>query len=72
MKMARVVFTLSYPKAFGIWTTVTITANGESQGSESSEQHDYGLGVAADDLTDPASAPPANPYGESANCNDIL
>ncbi len=68
----QVVFTLSYPKAFGIWTTVAITANGESQGSESSEQHDYGLGVAADDLTDSASAPPANPYGESANCNDIL
>ena len=68
----QVVFTLSYPKAFGMWTTVSITANGESQGSESSEQHDYGLGVAADDLTDSASAPPANPYGESANCNDIL
>ncbi|ABG40874.1 Ig-like, group 1 [Paraglaciecola sp. T6c] len=68
----QVVFTLSYPKAFGAWTTVSITANGESQGSESSEQHDYGLGVAADDLTDSASAPPANPYGESANCNDIL
>lgn len=68
----QVVFTLSYPKAFGMWTTVSITANGESQGSESSEQHDYGLGVAADDLTDSASAPPANPYGESTNCNDIL
>ena len=68
----QVLFTLSYPKAFGAWTTVSITANGESQGSESSEQHDYGLSVASDDLTDSASPPPANPYGESANCNDIL
>jgi len=68
----QVVFTLSYPRNFGAWTTVSITANGESQGSESSEQHDYSLGVAAGDLTDQASAPPANPYGESFNCNDIL
>jgi hypothetical protein len=66
----HVIFTLSYPKAFGAWTTVTINANGESQGSESSEQHDYALDVASDDLTDSTSAPPENPYGESANCND--
>ncbi|QHJ10107.1 hypothetical protein FX988_00319 [Paraglaciecola mesophila] len=68
----QVLFTLSYPKAFGAWTTVSITANGESQGSESSEQHDYDLGIASGDLTDSASPPPDNPYGESANCNDIL
>ena len=68
----QVIFTLSYPKAFGEWTTVSITTNGESQGSESSEQRDYDLEVAASDLTNPVSGPPANPYGESFNCNDTL
>ncbi|GAC22702.1 invasin domain protein [Paraglaciecola mesophila KMM 241] len=65
-------FSLRYPKAFGVWTKVTIHVNGESQGSESSEQHDYVLGVAADDLTDPASSPPANPFGTSDQCSDSL
>ncbi|WP_158770145.1 Ig-like domain-containing protein [Paraglaciecola sp. L1A13] len=68
----QVVFTLSYPKAFGEWTTVSITTNGESQGSDSSEQRDYDLEVAASDLTNSVSGPPANPYGESFNCNDTL
>lgn len=66
----QVQFTLSYPRSFGNWVKVSITASGQSQGSESSEQRDHALAVAAADLTNPASPPPNSPFGLSGNCND--
>ncbi|MFQ3220438.1 MAG: hypothetical protein ACI8R9_002487 [Paraglaciecola sp.] len=66
----QVQFTLSYPRSFGAWVDVSITASGESQGSESSEQRAHSLGVAGADLTDEGNPPPKSPFGISANCND--
>lgn len=62
---------ISYAKQFGAWVDITIAVNGESAGSEASETQNFGLVVAASDLTDEASQPPNSPYGIGANCNDI-
>jgi hypothetical protein len=66
----QVQFTLSYPRSFGAWVDVSITASGQSQGSESSEQRDHSLGVAAADLKVDGSPPPPSPFGVGGNCND--
>lgn len=61
-----------YPKAFGNWVDVEISAFGQSAGSEAIESQNYTLGVAAADLSEEASPPPGNPYGSGANCTDTL
>jgi hypothetical protein len=66
----QVQFIISYPRSFGAWVDVSITANGQSQGSESSEQRNHALGVAAADLTVQGNPPPVSPFGVGANCND--
>ncbi|MFQ3236114.1 MAG: hypothetical protein ACI9C4_001683 [Paraglaciecola sp.] len=66
----QVLFTLSYPRSFGAWVDVSITASGESQGSESSEQHEHSLGVAGADLVDEGNPPPQSPFGIDPSCNN--
>lgn len=66
----QVQFILSYPRSFGAWVDVSITANGQSQGSESSEQRQHSLRVAGADLKTEGSPPPPSPFGISVNCSD--
>lgn len=61
-----------YPKAFGNWVDVEISAFGQSAGSEAFDSQNFTLGVAAADLSDEASPPAGNPYGFGANCSDTL
>ncbi|QJR79464.1 invasin [Alteromonas pelagimontana] len=60
---------LQYPKNFGGWTELRITARGESGGTESRASMRYRLEVLADDLTDEASPPPKSPFGEEMDCS---
>jgi hypothetical protein len=64
----QVQFTLSYPRSFGNWVDVSITASGQSQGSESSEQRAHSLGVAGADLTVEGVSPPQSPFAAGGNC----
>ncbi|MFC3121654.1 Ig-like domain-containing protein [Agaribacter flavus] len=59
-----------YPRQFGEWVTIDLKVFGQSLGTESSEVQRYTLPVAAADLTDRASPPPANPFGMNAVCSD--
>ncbi|WP_395343067.1 Ig-like domain-containing protein [Ningiella sp. W23] len=63
---------LRYARQFAPWVTTELEVNGQSAGSESSELQAYRIGASAEDLTDEAVPPPANPFGFSANCNDTL
>ena len=59
---------IRYPKQFGNWTTTMISVFGQSAGSESVQSQEFRLGVAAEDLTEQASPPPASPFGSAATC----
>ena len=63
---------IRYPRAFGPWTDVEVSVFGQSAGSEALDSQQFTFSVAAADLTDEASPPPANPFGQSASCNDTL
>ena len=61
---------IRYPKQFGHWVTVEVNVFGQSAGSESMQSQEHTLSVAADDLTNEASPPPASPFGDSRICTD--
>ncbi|MBF7072926.1 Ig-like domain-containing protein [Glaciecola sp. MH2013] len=60
---------LRYPRQFAIWTSVEIAVFGQSSGSEARDSQTLTLPIAADDLSDENSPPPANPYGFLADCS---
>ncbi|WP_100657435.1 Ig-like domain-containing protein [Alteromonas flava] len=60
---------LRYPKQFGPWTDVMITAFGNSSGSEAQDSLQLTLPIAAVDATQEASPPPPNPFGRVADCS---
>ncbi|GLR70153.1 Ig-like domain-containing protein [Agaribacter marinus] len=62
---------IRYAKQFAPWVTIDAKVFGQSLGTESSEFQRYTLTVAADDLTERSTPPPPNPFGQSANCNDL-
>ena len=61
---------LRYPREFGPWTDVQVSVFGQSAGTESQESQNFELVVAAEDVSDEASPPPANPYGEGFLCTN--
>lgn len=62
---------VTYPRQFGSWARVKITARSESSGSESRESLFFGLGVAVDDLSTEGVPPPSSPQGVGNNCFDL-
>ena len=54
---------------YAIDTVITIF--GQSNGSESSADHFYRLGVSSEDLTNEGAGLPANPFGMSNSCTDF-
>lgn len=63
---------IRYPKQFGPWVTIELRVSGQSAGSEASQSQNFTLTVAASDLTDEASPPPQNPFGQGDSCTDTL
>jgi hypothetical protein len=61
---------LRYPREFGPWTDVQVSVFGQSAGTESQDNQNFELVVAAEDVSDEASPPPANPYGQGNLCTD--
>lgn len=61
---------LRYPREFGPWTDVQVSVFGQSAGTESQDSQDFELVVAAEDVSDEASPPPANPFGQGTLCTD--
>lgn len=62
---------LRYPRQFGNWVSVRVTARSESAGSESRDSMIFRLGVAAADLTTDGAPPPESPYGLLETCESI-
>ena len=60
-----------YPANYGFWYDMVITIFGQSNGSESSADHYYRLGISSGDLTDEGASLPANPFGRSASCTNF-
>ena len=60
-----------YPASYGYWYDMVITIFGQSNGSESSADHFYRLGVSSGDLTDEGAGLPANPFGSSGSCTNF-
>ena len=60
-----------YPASYGYWYDTVITIFGQSNGSESSADHFYRLGVSSEDLTNEGAGLPANPFGMSNSCTDF-
>ena len=60
-----------YPANYGYWYDMVITIFGQSNGTESSADHFYRLGVSADDLTNEGAGLPANPFGKSDSCTNF-
>lgn len=63
---------IRYPKQFGPWVSIELRVSGQSAGSEATESQNFRLTVAASDLTDEASPPPSNPFGQGSLCTDTL
>lgn len=63
---------IRYPKQFGPWVGIDLRVSGQSAGSEATQSQNFMLTVAASDLTDEASPPPSNPFGQSSSCTDTL
>lgn len=61
---------LNYPKQYGPWVQLSITARGESSGSESVESMNYILGVSTEDRQTNGAAPPSSPWGTGTSCFD--
>ncbi|MDF2179968.1 Ig-like domain-containing protein [Aliiglaciecola sp. CAU 1673] len=59
-----------YPRAFAPWTEVLISVFASSAGTESSESQKFTLVISAEDVGNEDSAPPRNPFGQSASCFD--
>ena len=60
---------VDYPRQFGNWVNMRITARASSAGSESRESLVYRLGVALEDLNVEGSPPPSSPYGLGNDCS---
>ena len=63
---------LNYPKQYGAWVQLAISARGESSGTESVDSMNYWLSVSTDDRSTQGAPPPSSPWGVSANCGDTL
>ncbi|NVK55388.1 MAG: Ig-like domain-containing protein [Alteromonadaceae bacterium] len=63
---------LNYPRQYGHWVQLTLSARGESSGTESVDSMNYQLGVSSEDRSNQGSPPPASPWGSSTNCADTL
>ena len=63
---------LNYPKQYGAWVQLAISARGESSGTESVDSMNYWLSVSTDDRSTQEAPPPSSPWGVSANCGDTL
>lgn len=63
---------LNYPKQFGAWVQLTISARGESSGTESVDSMNYWLSVSADDRSTQGAPPPSSPWGTGSNCANTL
>ncbi|MAJ69533.1 MAG: invasin [Alteromonadaceae bacterium TMED7] len=63
---------LNYPKQYGAWVQLTISARGESSGTESVDSMNYWLSVSTDDRTSQGAPPPSSPWGSSTNCGNTL
>jgi hypothetical protein len=61
---------LRYPREFGPWTDIQVSVFGQSAGTESQDNQNFELVVAAEDVSDEASPPPANPFGQGMLCTD--
>lgn len=62
---------LSYPKQYGAWVQLSVSARGESSGTESFDSMVYTLGVATSDRSTQGAPPPSSTWGSGANCNDL-
>jgi hypothetical protein len=60
---------VDYPRQFGAWVVLKITAQTGSEGSESRESMIYTLDVALDDLNVLGSPPPPSPFGIGNECD---
>lgn len=63
---------LNYPKQYGGWVQLTLSARGESSGTESVDTMQYTLGVSAEDRSTQGSPPPSSTWGTSSSCSDTL
>lgn len=63
---------LNYPKQYGGWVQLTLSARGESSGTESVDTMQYTLGVSAEDRSTQGSPPPSSTWGTSSSCADTL
>ena len=63
---------LNYPKQYGAWVQLAISARGESSGTESVDSMNYWLSVSTEDRTTQGAPPPSSPWGVSTNCGDTL
>ena len=63
---------LNYPKQYGAWVQLAISARGESSGTESVDSMNYWLSVSTEDRSTQGAPPPSSPWGVSANCGDTL
>ncbi|MCP3861667.1 MAG: invasin, partial [Aestuariibacter sp.] len=63
---------LNYPKQYGGWVQLTLSARGESSGTESVDTMQYTLGVSAEDRSTQGSPPPSSTWGTSNSCADTL
>ncbi|MCC5824829.1 Ig-like domain-containing protein [Alkalimonas sp.] len=66
------VFHVTYPRDVAPWLDVRLQVTGFAAGTENISYREFGLPVAAADVTVETSPPPANPFGQSANCGDTL
>ena len=63
-------FKLTYPQDHAVWTDVRLQVSGFAAGTENISHRTYQLAIAAEDVTNENSPPPANPYGSANTCSD--
>lgn len=76
-KTGTAVFDLTYPQGFGLWTEIRLSATARVAGTESSATETFFLTVLADDVNDPAIAPPGSrtgdiPVGDGTTFNSLI
>ncbi|MCC5851188.1 MAG: Ig-like domain-containing protein [Alkalimonas sp.] len=66
------VFHVTYPRDVAPWLDVRLQVSGFAAGTENISYREFGLPVAAADVSQENSPPPANPFGSSGSCFDTL
>lgn len=61
-------FNVIYPQDHATWLDIRLQVSGNASGTENVAYREYTVPVAADDVVNEASPPPANPFGVVADC----